>query len=150
MKEYTFKVENKGNNSNNISDNNALNEMLLTNIFNKYPYMDTNKNMNLIPKYNLEDIIGIFGDPHKTTNKDKDLYIYFEGNNFTEGHDDYDFMLGNTPVKDRGDFVQVGYDLIPRKYFPMSLYMNSNHRIVNREVIDIIIKIKKHKSFYII
>ena len=156
MKEYSFTVENnKGNklSSNNFEDN-ILNEMILNNILNKYPYMATKKTYTT-PKCPFEkecvfgDITNVFGNPYKTINKNDNFYIYFDGRNFVEGHDDYDFMLNGTPVKDRGQFVQVGYNLIPREYFPTSLYLGGNHRIVNSDVIDIIIKIKNKKPFYI-
>ena len=148
MKTFNFKTN--SNDFNDTIDTNKINENVLRNflndsVTNKYPWLEST------PKYASSD--NYYGTCNgcpfaKSTNGHKNTYIYLDNNDISVDHDDYDFMIGNTPVRVFDDFVQVGYDIVPRKYFPLELYMDNNRRALKRTVIEIIIKIKTHKFLF--
>jgi|WetSurMetagenome_2_1015567.scaffolds.fasta_scaffold03396_6 hypothetical protein len=159
MKKFTFKLD-KGNNSINRNAENDLSSFVANNIINKYPFIagiDLNREDNIFGRnsFNKCDVCPfnntcIYNNVHRAPkiNGSDNMYIYLKDGEWYTGRDDYDFLWDGVPVKIHNDYVQVGYDIVPRSYFPTDIYFNGNPRMINRTVIEIIIKIKKHSSLF--
>lgn len=143
MKTYIYNI--KKNNNYNINDlytPEYTMEDLKTDINNgyteKYSWWNllkgkpkkTNKTYTFIPTY----------DSYNTYDNKK-LYTFFINNlnDYTPSYDDYDFELGDgTPVKIYSDFIQVGYDIIPRNSFTYFADLTPKKK---KTIIEIITKI---------
>lgn len=144
MKTYTFKKSTKKNFINNNID--KMNALFTKKIKEFAPYLNSSNN-------NTPKSINI---TYKTTpnyTKTLDfieanniLFNYFKFKTFLEKsiYDDYDFELEDgTPVKIFDDEIQIGYDLIPIKYFANpETYLFGLEPKKKKMIIDIAIKLK--------
>lgn len=145
MKTYTFKESTKKNFINSSIDN--MNALFTKKIKEFAPYLNssnnnTPKSINIIYKETPEITKTI--DFIEANNI---LFNYFKFKTFSEKsiYDDYDFELKDgTPVKIFDDEIQIGYDLIPIKYFANpKLYLFGLEPKKKKLIIDIAIKLKK-------
>lgn len=152
MKHFIINVD-KNNTSNGIDD---LKAALDRNFFNKYSFLKPKTSsifegvtMKRRASNNIFCENGYIGfDSRPVITNNGATYITLNNGNFSIARDNYDFMIGDTPVKFYDRFVQVGLELIPRDVFPMCPFYNGNRNVVNKTVIEIIIKITK-KSYFI-
>lgn len=156
MKKFTMTIDkNDYTNTRSAVDNDYVRDMIYNNMIKKHPYFGSNTNSvdNVIFMANpyvaaTDTSYNPIASPYSIFDTDVvknngDIFLVLKDNKFNIVRDDYDFRIGNTPVKIYDKYVQVGYNIIPRDEFPRTVFLNHNHRYINKTVIDIIIKVKK-------
>lgn len=143
------------NNNDNSNELNYIHNIISNNLLNKYPWMSEKKEED-----NIEDILNtLFGiEKPKPTKKIKKTVITItkqskpNHNQFDladilsylndETKDTYDYKLfDGTPVKNYGDRIQIGYDMIP--LFNTNSYYNSLNYGIKKQLTDIFIYLNK-------